>query len=212
MAKIKNSPIHISGRFGDMVFCNGSERGPYVRRRPEKKEPSTAQLSNIRKLQLAINFLYPVSQLLALGWKESSKKTAVAYDRARSYLLKNSFNEDAEVPQISYKNVTLSKGNLYPAAGLNAELQDTRLTLTWLPLPALIRPDYSETTLAVYQEELQCWIYFTRAGTRADLKLDVELPEGLLNGTLHIYLFFISDDRKQASLSTYFKLEKNDRT
>ncbi|MCS3797502.1 DUF6266 family protein [Niastella sp. OAS944] len=70
---------------------------PYMRSLPDPRisEPTKGEMKNRKKWALSQSWLQPITQFVRIGWKGYSQKSE-GFIAAKSYLMKNGFEEVAE--------------------------------------------------------------------------------------------------------------------
>ena len=201
----------MSGVVGDAVFCNGTQIGPYVRKRPARKKstPTEAQLKTRSKLVMASLILNTFRQIIQLCWKDPYRKMA-PFDAAMSHLLTQGIDVSGKEAKIRYEEVRLSRGRLIKAVDTSFEIDNGEALIGWQHLGMLLPQQlYKEAIVVFYNEDMEAGLVVRDKATRGDCLLLETLPAGFLTGTIHAYLFFLSQDEKDASGTIYLGFVSN---
>jgi len=205
MGRLKNGingPI--VGKVGTVV--GSSWRGiDYVKSLPKRKKPPTEN-EKINRFIFAKtqNWLQPIAGFLKVGFKNYTH-TNQGVNAAKSYLYKNALIKDGYDSVIDPAEMKVSYGNLPLVEDLTMELNnENELRITWKADAVRSEekePDDQVMILAYNVDKEDA--YYTVSGqfrkTGSD-KLDLKL---VLDGTIHVYVAFVSVDRSRQSNSVY---------
>jgi len=197
-----NGPI--VGKVGTVV--GSSWRGiDYVKSLPKRKKPPTEN-EKINRFIFAKtqNWLQPIAGFLKVGFKDYTP-TNQGVNAAKSYLYKNALIKDGYDSVIDPSKMMVSYGDLPLVENLQMELNsENELLVTWNADEIRSEekePDDQVMILAYNVDKKDA--YFTISGqfrkTGSD-KLDLKL---VLDGTIHVYVAFVSVDRSRQSNSVY---------
>lgn len=212
MAKIKNGfGLQISGKVGSLVFCNGLLRKPYTRSLPTKRtDASPAQMATRIKMKIAMKFLNPLRPLIMNSWKAKRGKQVQPFYAALGVLMSAAIKGTYPDLFIRYEEAQLSSGNLPPASDASFLTDKNDLLIGWESIEATFKYEDDEAVVVLYHEEKEAAIIFRERAGRRDGAVLIKLPDGFMKGKLHVYLLFLSHDKKNASLSTYIGCITND--
>lgn len=204
MAKLSNSPFRLSGKIGNMVACSGSERGTYLRRLSStEKPPSLAQLAVRLKMKLASEILTPFRSLIKDCWKKKSYRRLSPFSQAMSHILNQAFEGTYPDLTLDYARVQLSYGKLQMAIEPSCMMEGGQLKLSWAYPERVYGSSFDEAIVAVYNEVHKAAIIFRNGIRRSDSYTELKIPATLVQGGLHVWLLFQSEDGKSASQSSY---------
>ncbi|MDP4264016.1 MAG: DUF6266 family protein [Bacteroidota bacterium] len=196
-----NGPV--TGRVGTII---GSSRngvayvkGPYKKR---TKRISKKEKANRDRFAMAQLWLQPVLEFVRQGFRGYSERSE-GFVAAKSWLLKNSFEEDETGIRVNPALVKVSFGDL-PASGNIAVSQPspTQLKFTWDgTLPEGADP-MDQVMLLAYDVE-NSKAYFTLTGQFRSVGSDILTIPGTRKKTYHLYGSFVAFDRGRQSDSVY---------
>lgn len=207
MARVTNlMNIAVSGKVGNVVFCNGPVRGSYTRTLPKKSEVrSEKQLNTQNKVAIANRFLNPLRSLIEEVWQKDRYTRKTAFGSAFSHMMKHAFRGGYMEEEIIYSEVLFSRGLLIKPEGLTARRERTRVEVVWEEnarsgVDAL--PE-DKTVLVIYNETKEMSISINGTAVRGDGRMIAELPPVYGTDRLHAYLFFVNRNRRWASDNVY---------
>lgn len=193
-----------SGKIGTVV--GSSWKGvDYMRSLPKKsnKQPTDAQLEQRMRMMIAINFLKPVTDLLATGFKNVSGNSS-GYNVAVSRLVKNGLTGIYPDIDLDYSKVLISEGSLtQPAVPALESVEPGKVNLTWRDNSdnGLAKPG-DKAFLLAYVERLARYSFNTKGADRSTGLHVVDL-EDFSGEEVHLWMAFISADGKKLSTSIY---------
>ena len=197
-----------SGKVGTVVGANFRGKD-IIRSRPKKsgRKPTENQLLQQAKFKLVIQFLQPLktiqNQYFGMG---SGAKSRV--NLAASYMLDNALLVVANVPELVYNKILITKGELAgfqnvvgtPAAG-------NTVNFTWEDNS--LQGNASATDVAnvvCYNEELGNFEIYQAIATRADLAAQVILPPFYTGLDVHVWMYLNNAAEKSGCNSPYLGL------
>lgn len=204
MAKVGNSIFDIQGKLGDLVYYR--YRGKkMVRKAPPKRRIncSQSQLEHQAKFVFMANFLRPLHDFLKKTYKiYNANKTC--YQKAFSENYKNALTGTHPSYSLDYSKVSLGNGLLPNALDCKVESAvQGRLKFSWSGNDGLYDSRSSDQLYAaIYCEKLNRWIYQFGCTERCKnmYGMDVSFFSG---ARVHVYMGFVSDDRKKVSTPLY---------
>lgn len=205
MARVINGLI--SGKVGDMVYyiVDGVQ---FARKAPGEREKSTApQVYNNNAFGLTSSFLAPYRSLLERTWTGVSDSRSKRYHAAFSFVRKNVIEGGEFSPSIRYDRLLVSKGVLDPALSFELTFKQNIALLTWLmqaDCSVNCSPDDKVTFLLINQDKTHYMLY-EHASKRADLRLQITVPEAFKSDIMHGYMFFTDFMGRNVSDSSYLR-------
>lgn len=209
MARISKGILGgFSGKVGTVVGANF--RGKDIIRSVPKKsdrKPTEAQALQQAKFKLVIQFLQPLKVIQTKYFGQSSGVKSKV-NLAASYMLENAILVVAEIPQLIFNKILITKGELAgfqnpdvtPAAG-------RVLDFTWEDNSLQGNAKATDVANVVcYNEILNEFQVFNTAATRADGAAQFTLP-GYYGGLdVHVWIYFNNELQKVACNSPYLGL------
>ena len=209
MARISKGILGgFSGKVGTVVGANF--RGKDIIRSVPKKsdrKPTEAQALQQAKFKLVIQFLQPLKVIQTKYFGQSSGVKSKV-NLAASYMLENAILVVAEIPQLIFNKILITKGELAgfqnpdvtPAAG-------RVLDFTWEDNSLQGNAKATDVANVVcYNEILNEFQVFNTAATRADGAAQVTLP-GYFGGLdVQVWIYFNNEQQKLACNSPYLGL------
>jgi hypothetical protein len=178
---------------------------PVIRSKPRRRRGgfSEAELAQQAKFRLMSNFLSPVMDLLNETFKQLAVRMT-GFNKGYSYNVKNVFTGLYPDLKIDHSLVLLGRGDL-PNAGSPAASSSTPGNLDFIWTDNSGRGKARETDkafVAAYCEEMNQWKYELSVADRnaGIYKLDISHFGGK---PVHVYIGFMSADRKEVSDSIY---------
>lgn len=177
----------------------------YMRSLPKKRTsaPTRGEQANRKKWALSQSWLQPITEFVRIGWKGYSQKSE-GFIAAKSYLMKNAFEEVAGEAIINPALVKLSWGDLPLPETIEAtQLEKTVVQFTWdVAFDHEKANKGDQIMMLAYNYEKKAVILDVMGQLRKNgsdmLNLKVGNP-----GTYHLYAAFISYDRTRQSDSVY---------
>ena len=202
-----------SGKIGDVIFCNGRKRKPYMRKAPAptQKEPSPAQQITRKKFALANKFIKHFRPFIALCWKPGYRTRKRPEELALSHLITSCMRgEHPDTIHIDYARVKLSEGNLSRLDKTSMSFNNNRFELNWIyPCHFYNNSPGDEVILIWYNEERQQG-YIIRNNYRAgQLRIEEKIVHDSLPGKTQVWMILRSPDGKQASSTSYLGFFNN---
>lgn len=202
MAVIKNGIL--GGFRGKAGQVNGYRlmgqdimRGPRNERvnKPEEKE-----LKNRDKFAASQFWLQPITDVVRIGFA-GYKPTSHGFNGAKSYISKNAMVQDDAGFHVDPALAMISYGDLPFGDSVSAVLADNfSIDFTW----DYTKCSYDDRAMVVaYDIEARDAVYDTSIAKRALKKANLPIGEDYAGRELHIYIGFVSEDRKRRSMSKY---------
>lgn len=193
-----------SGKVGTVVGSswNGIE---YMRSlpKPSSKAPTDLQMLHRAKLGMATGFLQPISALVKIGYKSLAIRQT-AFNVATSQLITEGITGIYPDLTIDYPKVLISKGNLTGAWGPAVTSAESKVNVTWQDNSAsgTAKPT-DKAILLVYNPEKSQYVFITEGVDRSALAGSMDVPADFVGDTVHVWIAFISADKKTVSTSLY---------
>ncbi|MDP4261788.1 MAG: DUF6266 family protein [Bacteroidota bacterium] len=196
-----NGPV--TGRVGTII---GSSRngvayvkGPYKKR---TKRISKKEKANRDRFAMAQLWLQPILGFLRQGFKNYSERSE-GFVAAKSWLLKNSFEEDGTAIRINPALVKVSFGDLPVANNITvSQPSPGQLKFTWdVSIVEGASPSDQVMLLAYDIENSQA--SFTITGQFRNTGSDILPVPRTRKRTYHLYAAFVASDRERQSHSVY---------
>lgn len=209
MARISKGILGgFSGKVGTVVGANF--RGKDIIRSVPKKsdrKPTEAQALQQAKFKLVIQFLQPLKVIQTKYFGQSSGVKSKV-NLAASYMLENAILVVAEIPQLIFNKILITKGELAgfqnpdvtPAAG-------RVLDFTWEDNSLQGNAKATDVANVVcYNEVLNEFQIFYAAATRADGAAQVTLPPYYGGLDVHVWIYYNNILEKNGCNSPYLGL------
>lgn len=209
MARISKGILGgFSGKVGTVVGAN-FRGNDIIRSVPKKsdRKPTEAQALQQAKFKLVIQFLQPLKAIQSKYFGQNSGVKSKV-NLAASYMLENAILVVAEIPQLIFNKVLITKGEL--AGFQNPEVTPAAgrvLDFTWEDNSLQGNAKATDVANVVcYSEELNEYQFFNAAATRADGAAQVTLP-GYYGGLdVHVWIYFNNIIEKNGCNSPYLGL------
>ncbi|HWW39580.1 DUF6266 family protein [Pedobacter sp.] len=203
MATFKNGILGpFKGKVGKVV---GYElNGQYVMRGigygKVNRKPTPKELANRKRFAIAQTWLQPLLEFLRVGFQDYAP-TFQGFSAAKSYLLNHAINGTYPDFVIDPALVLVSFGQLAQASSSNVTSQQPNtLTFTWEPG----KHAYDDRAMFVaYNLEEGIAESDTSAAKTQNKIGTFVLSKGFSGKEVHVYLAFVSEDRKSRSNSQY---------
>ena len=206
MAIAENGPGgYHRGRIGNIVYykLKGQNISRKIGRRT--KPASEKQLAHWAKMGLVPPFFKTVLEFINIGFSvEAAGTTKNPYNIAIALNFNEIITGNYPHLKIDYTKVILSKGVLKPAQNPLAELTAEGVRFKWDTNPQMAWPESADQVmmLAYFPLERET-VYLPFGSDRLSGTDLLILPEELLAKPMHVYLSFVSANRKRLSDSTY---------
>lgn len=194
-----------SGKVGTVV--GASFRGQDIIRskpKPSSKKPTDKQLLQQAKFSLTIAFLQPLKpiQHKYFGVKSGAKSEV---NLAVSYFLKNAIQVIANIPELLYTKILITKGDLTGFQNLTALPQANQvIEISWEDNSTQGNANATDqVNLVCYSEVLGSFEIFELLATRADLTTQVTLPALYANLDVHVWAYLNNAAESVACNSNY---------
>lgn len=183
-----------SGTVGNVVGANWKGID-YMRIKPAEVSNPNSDLQTTQRLKFAtvIRFLQPMTEFIRIGFKAYAVKMS-AFNAAFSYNYHEALTGVYPTFKIDYPNVLVSRGNLQGAhsPSIGSELAGS-VKVTWNNNSgSSLANDSDVVMLLLFNPDSNQVVYLLNAGTRADEKVDMNVPAGFSGQTVHGYLTFMA--------------------
>lgn len=206
MGRLKNGPFSgFTGRTGSLV--GSRKNGKWIMaavRATAPGAPSVLQLNQQMKFGMMTSWLSWINGFLKLGY-QNYDSTMSPFNAAVRYNLQNAVTGVAPNYAIDYPKVLLSRGALAPAYDLvMSTTLDAQLDFTWQDnIGEYTGEDTDLAAFIVYNPLQQLFVISVGPATRVLGSFDMALPASFSGENVHVYMAFLSADKKQVSTSKY---------
>ncbi|WP_432712090.1 DUF6266 family protein [Pedobacter sp.] len=172
---------------------------------PKKKQPSRKQYTNQGKWKLTTTFIKGMDGFAKPGLSPFAKGTTLNWHNLamkfnRLHAVKGNYPD----LEIDYSKVVLSKGPLLPAENPAAQWVEHGLKITWDKDSTLGWPEMNDQVMLLAYAVGQKKYFTVLNGEKRSNGWDtIEIPANLRHDRFELYLYFIADDRLQASDTQY---------
>lgn len=177
----------------------------YMRSLPSERTspPTKGEQANRKKWALSQSWLQPITHFVRIGWKGYSRKSE-GFIAAKSYLMKNAFEEVAGDVIINPALVKLSSGDLPLPATIAATLVGNSVVqFTWdVAFDSEKANKGDQIMMLAYNDKEKADISDIMGQLRKNGSDTLQLKDSN-PGTYHLYAAFISYDRTRQSDSVY---------
>lgn len=197
-----------SGKVGTVVGANYRGKD-IIRSKPKKsdRKPTDKQALQQAKFALVVTFLQPLKfiQNKYFGVKSGVKSRV---NLAAAYLLDNAILVVAEVPELVFNKILITKGDLAGFQNPTATPGAAQvIDFTWEDNSMQANANSTDIANVVcYSEELKTFAFFEIVATRADLVGTVTLPTAFATLEVHVWLYFNNTEESLACNSNYLGL------
>ncbi len=192
-----------SGKVGNVV--GGKWKGiDYMRSRSGKRgnNASPAQLAQQAKFRLAIQFLQPLTGLLAISFRDFAIEMT-GINNAMRYLLANAIDGTYPALSINYQNVLVSRGDLPNAGSPAATAAANTITFTWINNSGTGMANASDQAiLVVYCPDLKQVEWSVNTAQRLSQTGALPVP-GFAGMEVQTWIGFLSTDGRRIASSKY---------
>ncbi|MFC0343117.1 DUF6266 family protein [Epilithonimonas hispanica] len=177
-----------------------------LRSRPKRthRVPTADQLLQQQKFKLAVQFLQPVRTIQSKYFGTGSGVKSRA-NLAVSYTIAEAIQVVAEVPELIFNKVLITRGEL--AGFQNATLATqvgAVLEMSWQDNSTQGNAKSNDAvSLVCYCKELKAFEIFEGIVLRSDLEAIVTLPNYCIGKTMEVYAFLNNEKETMASTSFY---------
>lgn len=203
MGKITDiSRLLITGRVGNVVFCNGKKRS-FVRMAGKRKAPpSQQQLACRMKMQVAMKFLSQLRAVINRSWT-CLPMNKNGYNAAVSSFIKQSIK--GTFPNLSpdYPRIVLTKGKLQGAKSTTFRQCGEGVKIEWSTESEAPAWFDDQVTIIIHNETEECVLVFEGTAIRINGEKYIPMDEDFIGHTIHCYLFFLGRGKKLVSDSQY---------
>src|SRR5690554_407103 len=211
MGKLKKG-IHggISGKVGNVVGAYWKDIY-YVRSLPKKvNNPRTkSQVKQRTKFTETIELLSTITPFIRVSFREYSSGRLTAFNAATSYNVKHAATEVDDTILLDYSKVLVSRGSLYPASAIKAEMVDDQLHFSWDTTLEENARSTDLVMLVVYNSTKKEAITTLCAAQRSSGITQMLLPPTWLGDIIHPYIAFRSVNGEIVSDSIYLRLHNH---
>lgn len=207
MGEIKQGILGgFSGRVGTVVGSSWKNVSYMRALAISVNNPRTPKQQTQRgKFALCMSFLSAVTPYLRTSYRSFAQGRS-AFNAAMSYLLRNAITGSFPDLRVDYNRALVARGNLMPVFDATATLTGDKIGFTWKDNSGM--GDALPTDLAmplVYNKVKGEAIYNLAAGTRKDVKAQIDLPAGWADDALAVYLAFCNENGTRVANSICLK-------
>ena len=202
MAVIKNGILGgFSGKAGAVngyrLMDQDIMRGP---RNPRVSKPTEKELANQDKFGSSQYWLKPLKEVFRIGF-QGYKQNSHGFNGAKSYISKNAMVKDDAGYHVDPALALISHGSLPFGDVAAARLgEGFDIEFTW----DYNKCAYNDRAMVVaYDTQNLNAVYDTGIAMRTVKKATLKLNEEFAGKEVHLYLGFVSEDRKNRSISRY---------
>lgn len=206
MGRLKNGPFSgFTGRTGSLV--GSRKNGKWIMsavRATAPGTPSVLQLNQQMKFGMMTGWLSWINSFLKLGYQSYDSEMS-PFNAAVRYNLEKAVTGVAPNYTIDYPKVLLSRGVLAPAYNpVMATTVDAQLDFSWADnIGEYTGEDTDLAVFIVYNPSQQLFVKCIGPATRASGSFDMELPGSFSTQNVHVYMAFLSANKKLVSTSQY---------
>lgn len=206
MGKATGLSKDISGKVGNFVYKQQPDGTTTVSALPEpsKKDLTEPQLSVLEDTKITSKFIRIVKEFITVGYELLAKSTKQnQFNTMVPYVRKNALTGVYPNRQLDYSRILVSQGKMEVPADVTVEVVEDGFSFTWnIEIhPGIYYNDH--IMLLAYFPELERAISNT-AGVQRRAGKDVLNLDGTDKGNIaHLYISFITNDRKSISNSVY---------
>lgn len=179
-----------------------------------KKPASLSQADHRTKFGVVTTFLGRMSELIIVGYRNTVNGNNSPMNVATKYHMANAVKGIYPNYQIDLTKVRLSVGKDTQVESAYyrtlTAAPERLLTLSWKvnPFKPAKTLDSDQLTVLLYSVEKDRFITFNALALRSDLSALIDLPDVYAGDTVHLWIFFVSEDGKLVSESEYLGLIK----
>lgn len=187
------------GKVGTVVGCVWKGI-PYMRSKGKPRSSQTTEIEakNRSKFATAHAWLQPLLVFLRTGFAGYSA-TAVGFNAAKSYNLKNAMIQGEVVPDL----VKVSHGDLPLPETLEVALLEDKLQVNWSTEYIPGSSDKDQLMLLAYHPQSRTALYEVHGAFRSMGTQLMDTYSEFVGKTIHIYAAFVAADRSKQSTSLY---------
>ncbi|MES2826839.1 MAG: DUF6266 family protein [Bacteroidota bacterium] len=170
------------------------------RLKPRKSGPTPKELKNREKFAASQAWLQPITDVVRIGF-QNYMPYCHGFVGAKSFISKNAIVGDDEAYYVDPALACISHGPLTPVSAETATLgEGFSIDFTWNGDGGA----YNDRAIVVaYDIQGGYAVYDTSLAKRTVNKATLEVGEDYAGKELHIYIGFVSEDRKTRSISKY---------
>lgn len=184
-----------------------SWRGKDLMRGLPKESTTTAtaaQLEQRAKFSTVIKFLTPIKGILSAYFGKEQKARS-PFNLATGYHLNEALLPGPDDTWlIDYPKVLISRGDLRGVDNPQVTVEGGLINLTWTDNSGQGSADATDLLIAVvYCTEMNEFVQFNPAATRADAAVQLAIPAYLSGSLAEVWATFVTADGKLAAISSY---------
>lgn len=194
-----------SGKVGTVV--GASWRGQDIIRsipKPSSRKATGKQMLQQLKFKLVIDFLKPLTGIQSRYFGSASgSKSRV--NLAVSYTISEAVQVTADVPELVYNKVLITRGDLAGFQDITAAVEPgNTIRLSWQDNAAQGNASVTDKASAVcYSEDLGTFEIFESLAARTGLTSDLTLPDYYSGKPVQVWVYFHNREETSASNSSY---------
>lgn len=192
------------GRVGNVVGSKWKDIY-YIKSRPAiyNDAKTKSQLKQRGRFSVVMEFMKTITPFIRIGFQSHASGRLTAFNSAMSYNMKNAVQVASQGVELDYPNVLVSRGDLDAATGIQAEVIEGELRVSWdAGLSGSARTD-DIPIMVVHNRAKKESLYTLNAGKRGDETVILPLPSDWLYDEIHGYLAFKTVDGAHVSDSVH---------
>lgn len=196
-----------SGKVGNVV--GSSWKGiDYMRSLPRKylNDATEEQLMQRLKFACAVNFVKPMSALVSVGFKNLAKQKITGYNVAIQRIILKAITGEMPDYSVDYAKVQISEGSLPLAYNAHASSMEAGVVqIAWVnnSQEESGAHDDDNAIVLIYNPAKKRYLFNVRGEIRSAEHYDFSVPENFSNDDVHVYMAFITRDKRLVSNSEY---------
>ena len=200
-----------SGIFGGFSNKTGANVGRRVNgqnvvtglHHPSTKPPNEVQRTQTKRISLLAQFLGPISPLIAIGFKQFTKKNS-AFNAAFKFNYKTAFVMVGAEHHINYPKIIYSKGNVCKPCCLRVAAAPGFIRFSWVAeVQTMFGRINDRATFLIYNAHKNIFMAERNAALRQDLVYQFAVPADFAGNELHCYMNFNNENGKLTGESVY---------
>ncbi|WP_256005700.1 MULTISPECIES: DUF6266 family protein [Pedobacter] len=170
-----------------------------------ERPPTEAQLSVRAMFKLVVTFMKWISPLIKVGFQHAGKPKQTPFNAAFRYNFENAVtgmypNWEVDYPKFMYSVGMLGNSDSASVVADTAE----QLDFSWDAVPnTSIGSGTDKATLLVYNPVKDRFVMQADAALRSALQYTMAMPANFGGDLVHVWMSFVSADRKMASNTVY---------
>lgn len=185
MGKMKNGDI--TGLVGEVVLSKWKGRKVVKKKPIIKAAPSTNQIRQRNKLNVANEFLKDIKTLTAVGFQDSDKISS--YNECVSEMLRNVVKLENGDLILNYSQIKISRGTMPKPVIESVEILPDSIKLTWRKDIRVSGSRKNDEAVVLVFPETGKPVIYDCIGLRSEGTGTIQIPDSL-NKPYHVWIFF----------------------